>query len=444
MSDLVLPPASKSIGLSTLDGRKPQSLLAAAQHNRRHPDGRGWQRKSDPNAIHRNECLLGPETCEGVVQLHAEMMTAVGYTPKRKDFTQAHEILFTTPPDLKVDHRAYLAWCLEWTQANLGHDIVLSADTHFDEGKDGKAPHLHILVAPISDGKWVGNTLTSGKTWPVVQAKFGRDLELKFGLKLMPQLKGKALTDAATAVNQSLTALLARHIPPDVLQALLKLTRRKPSGLVGPLGLAPRAAGDGGAAFRRIALSTGKGAKKERTSNPYGIEPNAYGFEIDQEKAIPLFCNGIAAEAPPQPTTPTLAPHARHCCDDADQTLSDVPNADGEIAAPPRPAPTPLPAPDKPIEAGATFFALPPLTCALRPVPLPTSATNNPVQPEAPFVELTTRQRDCDQAPDRYDLTSGDYIPTKPPAPRLLRQAADGWVMAALATRSQASAARHH
>jgi len=435
MSGLVLPPAVKSIGLSTLGKRKPQSLLEAVQHNRRHPDGRGWLHKSDPTKIHLNQCLHGPGSTEGVVALHEGMMASVGYTPMRKDYSQAFEVLFTTLPDFTVDYTVFFAWCLAWTQANLGRDIVLSADSHFDEGKDGTAPHLHILMAPIVGGEWAGNGFVTTKTWPKLQAKFGRDLEAVFDIKLMPQLKGKALTEAATAVKERLTELLAPHIGLDVLQALLKLAGRKPAGLVGPLGINGGAAGDGGAAFQRTALSTGKGGKKERWTKPYGIEPNAYGIEIDREKVIPFLCSGFA-EAPP--------PDQR--CDDVDQPLTDIPNADGEIAAPAwqAPAPTTRPAPALPIERGAPLAPPKPLNYAFRPATLPANTVDTPAQPEAPFVELTTRHRDYDQAPDRYDSVTGDFIPTKPPAPRLLRQAADGWVTAALATRSRTPDARRH
>ncbi len=437
MSELVLPPAVKSIGLSTLDNRKPQSLLEAVQHNRRHPDGRGWRHKSDPKEVHLNECLMGPETCEAVVALHAEMMTGAGYAPKRKDYSQAFELLFTTPCDFTVDFTVYFAWCLEWTQANLGRDIVLTADSHFDEGKDGKAPHLHILIAPISDGKWVGNALTSGKAWPIVQAKFGRDIEAAFDLHLLPQLQGKALTEAATAVTARLTELLEAHLDADVLKDLLKLARRKPAGLIGPLGITEDRGGDGGAAFRRIATSTGKGGKTERWAKPYGIEPNAYGIEIDRERTIPFLCSGIAEAPPPD----------QHF-DDFVQPLTDIPNADGEIAAPtrqaPGPAPTPRPAPALPTERVETLAPPKPLTYAFRPATLPANTVDSPAQTEAPFVELTTRHRDCDQSPDRYDSVTGDFIPTKPLVPRLNRQAADGWVTAALATRSRTPDARRH
>ena len=42
---------------------------------------------------------------------------------------------------------------------------------------------------------------------------------------------------------------------------------------------------------------------------------------------------------------------------------------------------------------------------------------------DEPFIEQITRHRDCDQAPDRYDSVTGDFIPIKPPAPRRHQQA---------------------
>lgn len=423
MSGLVLPPTIKGIGLSALGNRKPQTLLEAAQHNKRDPEGRGWRHKSNPKMIHLNQCLEGPGDSDGVVELQEAMMAGVGYAPKRHDYSQAFEVLFTAPADFSIDYSEYFAWCLAWIKRNLGQDIVLTADTHFDEGE----PHLHILLVPIADGKWVGSGFATPKIWPKLQEQFGRDVGAAFGLKLTPQLKGKALIDAASAVRERLTELLTPHISGELLAAILRLAVRKPAGLIGPLGMTSGTGGDGGAAFKRIALSAGKGGKKERRSNPYGIEPNAYGIEIDQEKAIPYLCNGFAEAPPPD----------QHF-DDVDQPLSDLPNADGEIAAPTRPAPA------LPIERDETLAPPPLLTRAFRPAPLPISTTDHPAQLEAPFVELTTRHRDCDQAPDRYDFTSGDFTPTKPPAPRLLRQAADGWVTAVLATKSQTPDARRH
>lgn len=85
------------------------------------------------------------------------------------------------------------------------------------------------------------------------------------------------------------------------------------------------------------------------------------------------------------------------------QPLCDTPNADGEIAAPEQR--------DQPVRVNN---ALTEIIVAMT---------------EAPFIETTTRHRDCDQTPDRYDPDSGDFTPTRPLAPRRNKQACDAALM---------------
>ena len=332
MSGLILPPSIKGISLSKLGKRKPQSLLEAAQHNLRDVEGRGWMHKSDPAKIHLNRSLAGPGASAGVVALQEKFMVQAGYAPARRDYLQAFEVLFTTPTDFTVDYSDYFEWCLVWTRDNLGRDVVLTADTHFDEGE----PHLHILVVPVVGGEWVGNVFATPKTWPKLQAKFGRDVEVAFGLKLVPQLKGKALTDAANEVKERLTELLAPHVSPAVLEALLRLAGRKPAALVGPLGITGGSGGDGGAAFKRIAMSTGKGPKRERATNTYVIEQNAYVIEnecvIGREKINHILVNVFGSETPSSaPISDGVNEVQKHATNDR---LSDVPDEFGEVSAP--------------------------------------------------------------------------------------------------------------
>jgi hypothetical protein len=287
MNSLIMPPSIKGIGLSTLAKRKPQTLLAAIQHNRRDPEGRGWRNKSDPRQIHLNQRLTGPDSTVDVVLLQGALMDSVGHTPRRKDYSQGFEVLFTTPPDFTVSYDAYFSWCLDWTRANVGDGGVLSADSHFDEGE----PHLHILMVPITDGQWIGNAFATPKTWPGLQAKFGRDLELMFGLKTAPQLKGKALTAASTTVKAGLIELLAPHIAGDVLDEILKLAGRKPAGLLRVMKL-NQVNGDGGEAFKRIALSAGKGSKKNAGRSHMGSKQSHMGLKLTPKKANPFLCMG--------------------------------------------------------------------------------------------------------------------------------------------------------
>jgi hypothetical protein len=136
-----------------------------------------------------------------------------------------------------------------------------------------------------------------------------------------------------------------------------------------------------------------------------------------------MLCSvAFATEAPPQPTTPTLAPPPGQHCDDGDQPLTDIPNADGEVAAPTRPAPAPPPARSVPAIKRGTPLAPPkPLTRVFGPATLPTDTVNTPAQPEAQFVE-STRHHDCDLDLARFD-DSGDYCAARPPAPRRHQQA---------------------
>lgn len=457
MSAVIIPIGAKTIGASTYRGRKAQTLLQAARHNLRDIQNElGANSHIDATRICLNEIVAGPGTPAGVAALALALMAGAGVEvgKLRKDHTQAHELLFTLPADTTINTQDYFTRCHAWTVDQFGEDNILSAVIHRDES----APHMHVLLAPIDGGRYVGTSLIDRGKLAKLRAGFATDVAPAFGLRVMPPLTGAARAKVIALIHERLEST---HDP--VLQSVLWLTvkadiARNPASYMTHFGIVPEyglPGNDGGKAFKRIALSSGKGGKTERRAKPYGFEraqskdvAKPYGFENDPEKHRNPSCVGFTpkvapAPAPKAPPLSAQAPPPDQHFDDVDQPLSDIPNADGEIAAP-APAPTPRPAPALPIERGETLAAPPPLTRAFRPAPLPASTTSTRAQPEAPFVELTTRHRDCDQSPDHYDFTSGDFIPTKPPAPRLLRQAADGWVTAALDTRSQTPGARRH
>ena len=174
-----------------------------------------------------------------------------------------------------------------------------------------------------------------------------------------------------------------------VLQSVLWHTvkaeiARNPAPYMARMGIEPEPkapVNDGGKAFKRIALSTGKGGKTERHEKPYGFETGAsndvlkpYGFEIDSKNHRNPCSVGFHSKAQPHPAPPTGI-EAQH----------DKPNA----------------------------------TCAV----------------DDSYEETTTRHRDCDQAPDRFQ--DGDYCAPQPQPARIERHTAGRWVGAALATRSK-------
>ena len=136
---------------------------------------------------------------------------------------------------------------------------------------------------------------------------------------------------------------------------------------------------DGGAEFRRIALSAGKGAKTERAWKPHGFEkaafddaPKPYGFESGPKSD----CENIE-------TIPCVV------------SAKESPFVSSPLPA--RPLPHLLPRPPEQIECEA-----------------------------APLDAVTVRDDHND--PAQYDLNTGGYFRPPQKQARYQRQAADAWV----------------
>jgi hypothetical protein len=319
MSRAILPPESKTIGLSTKGRRKPQTLLAAARHNLREIQKElGAGGHIDATRIHLNNIMAGPDTAAAVVALAAQMMEDVGYKPARKDYVQAHELMFTLSRHTPVCAADYFAWCFEFIQGRFGNGSILSAVIHKDEAED----HLHILVAPIAAGVYVGSSLITKPSWAELVDDYAVEVLAAFGLEAIKKLGGAMRKLVGQAVHKGLRAALEGRIEADLMNVLLKLADAKPTALMEPLGITlsglNEQAGDNGAAFKRIALSTGKGGKKERHLKPYGFEvaefegnQKPYGFEADPitdsepapEKDRNHTCVVSTEKTRPQPTT---------------------------------------------------------------------------------------------------------------------------------------------
>jgi hypothetical protein len=375
MSTVINPIAAKTIGASTYRGRKAQTLLQAAGHNLRAIQKElGANSHIDATRICLNEILAGPGTPAGVAALALTLMAGAGVKVDklRKDHTQAHELLFTLPSDTAVNTQDYFKRCHAWAVDQFGGDNILSAVIHRDES----APHMHILIVPIQAGRYVGTSLIDRGKLAKLRAGFATDVAPAFGLRVMPPLTGPARAKVIALIHERLEST---HDP--VLQSVLWLSvkadiARNPASYMTHFGIVPEyglPGNDGGKAFERIALSTGRGGKTERRAKPYGFEsgvsedvPKPYGFENDREKHRNPSCVGFTPKA-------TSAP-----------ALLD----------------------------------------------------------DESFIEQTTRHRDRDRTSDRYDLTSGDYIPSKPPAPRRHQQVVTE-ALIDLATRSAARLDRH-
>jgi hypothetical protein len=308
MSEFMIRPEAKSIGLSGYDGRKKQSLLAAAKHNLREIQKEiGADRHIKPERICLNEILAGPATAAEVEALAQAMRDGIGYMPKRRDFTQAHEMVFTLSSHTALNTRAFFDFCLAFVVAEFGQRSILSAVIHRDE----EAPHLHVLLSPIAAGKYVGSALITKSSWAELVDKFALVAPKAFGVTVEKTLTGPIRKQVTRAVQDGLRSVLGPHISDDLLAVILKAAGRNPAPFKAAMGITVVPINDGGAEFRRIALSTGKGSKRERNCNPYGFEvgksgdcPKPFGLETgsdDSEKTETIPC--VVS-----PKTPTLPP----------------------------------------------------------------------------------------------------------------------------------------
>lgn len=162
---------AKSIGLSTRMGRKPQTLLVAACHNKREiGQSMGSRKNINPAKSHLNRTTFGPDTAEGVVAMAKTRMDSIGFVPTRRDYTQAIELLISLPHGTAIDAPTYFDQCQSLVIEKFGAENILSVDVHRDEPQS----HLHILVAPIRGNKYWGSKLLAKVHYKVLAAAFAR------------------------------------------------------------------------------------------------------------------------------------------------------------------------------------------------------------------------------------------------------------------------------
>lgn len=351
-------------------------ITTAARHNRREIQAElGAVGAIDPARMHLNFTLEGPAAAADVGVQARSLMLAAGVGALRKDAVQALELVFSVPPASGIDHRVYFDACTAWAARAYGCP-VLSADVHLDEA----APHAHVLLLPLVNGRMVGSDLVGGKQALLAKQKeFHAEVASQFGLHQAPaRLSLPAKQACAKAVLRRLRETGDSALQSAAWALIRDAVERDPAPFALALGIELEApAPKKPRTMAQIFTSKGKGAATEKASNPIGFKA--------PEKDRTLCSVGFAPKPPPP---------------------------DRPAPAPPRPAPpAPAPAPAPPPAPAAPAPHLPGL--------------HDDDQEEV--LELVTRIKDCDLDPSCYDPDSGDFRPPPPPAPRR-RDAADAWV----------------
>ena len=186
-------------------------ITAAARHNRREIQAEhGASLSIHPERSAQNKTIEGPATADAVGQMARDLMALAGVDSKRlrKDAVRCVEFVFSLPTDHPVDAGAYFSDCLKWTQRTYGGH-VLSADVHHDEA----APHCHVLLLPLVQGRMVGSDLVGDRRkLATAQNGFHAEVASSYGLRKAPaRLSGASKERAATLVLEKLKTLSDPH-----------------------------------------------------------------------------------------------------------------------------------------------------------------------------------------------------------------------------------------
>lgn len=189
----------------------------------------------DPRRTPLNRVLAGPGDAAGVVAEAQALMSAAGVGTLRKDAVRALEIVVSLPSDTSVDQDAFFTDALRWAAAAIGAP-VLSAVVHNDEA----APHAHILILPLVDGRMVGSDLMGNRAkLQALHADFQLKVAHRYGLARQAAPARPSAAQRREAVDMAFAALEANSgLQTAVLLALLEPHRADPLPLLQALGIA--------------------------------------------------------------------------------------------------------------------------------------------------------------------------------------------------------------
>lgn len=156
----------------------------------------------DPSRSDQNCVLHGAATADGVAQQGKAMLDAVDRI--RTNAILGVELLVCLPFSFNGDAMAFFTDALAWVD-EFYQVPVLSAVAHFDES----APHMHVLLLPIIDGRLQGSVVMGDrKRIQAMQGDFYANVGRKYGLRRKAAQR-LASADRRNAAMQILNAITA-------------------------------------------------------------------------------------------------------------------------------------------------------------------------------------------------------------------------------------------
>ena len=307
-------------------------IRKAAKHNKREIQAEFGASGSIDSARSRlNYSLVGPATAGDVGQLAKDLMTAAGVVKTRKNGVLGIEVIFSLPPGHLVDDRAYFQACADWAGRYFGGaDNILSFDVHHDEAQ----LHAHAVILPLLNGRMDASSMV-GNTQKLLamQDQFHTEVAQLYGLqKPSAKLSGTAKRLAAQKVLQAMRNTGDSALKSAAWASIRSAITNDPGPFLLTYGLEPDAPIRKMKTMAQIFTSTGKGPAKEKfpIENLKAEKETSLLENSEPGKKILYLCVEKFKITPSfqPPNLPTEHDVTQH------EELSNIPNADGEIAAP--------------------------------------------------------------------------------------------------------------
>ena len=188
----------------------------------------------DPARVGLNRILRGHGTAAAVASHAQTLMDDAGVKATRKDAVKALEIIFSLPPQSSIDHAQFFDESVQWAGQYFKAPVI-SAIVHNDEA----APHCHVLLLPLVDGRMVGSDLMGGRAkLQAMQADFHAQVGQRHGLTRQAAQKRHSAAIRKQAIDSAFDVLEANSgLSAGVLLALLVPHMSDPAPLLLALGL---------------------------------------------------------------------------------------------------------------------------------------------------------------------------------------------------------------
>ena len=256
----------------------------------------------NPARVGLNQVLRGHSTAAAMASHAQTLMDAAGVKSMRKDAVKALEIIFSLPPESSIDQGQFFYDAVQWAEHYFAAPII-SAIVHNDEA----APHCHVLILPLVDGRMIGSDLMGGRAkLQALQTDFYAQVGQRHGLVKQAAQKRPSAATGRQAIELALEVLEANSgLNSDLLRVLLEPHAKNPEPLMLALGLSMPTAKAIKGEFAKMMT---KPCKPEKPIGFANMKPIGFDAAITPEKGQTLCSVGFDKSKPS--FSPTIEPQS--------------------------------------------------------------------------------------------------------------------------------------